>query len=114
MQPWKNYRVVINPKEKSKKFILDDSISPKAKTPTWWVDYNSVKHNRTGHYQKKSTNYAKANLRNLFYAFAALFILEQTLIEKTIVDRNETLSTDLESKLFADQLSFYTNVLTVH
>lgn len=38
------------------------------KVPQWWKDHNGVKHNRY-------LNYAKANLKNVFYAFAALACL---------------------------------------
>ena len=110
MQPWKNFKVVKNPNPGAKKYILDDA--NKAKTPSWWNDYNSVKHNRTGIYQKHSTNYAKANLRNLFYAFSALFILDVKLMEKHRLSK-EIIPVELESKLFTDQLSFYTYLLCV-
>lgn len=112
IQPWKNYKVVKNMNPGAKKFILDDTTRPKGKTPTWWNDYNSVKHNRTGHFQKHATNYAKANLRNLFHAFAALFILERMLLEQ-IGTRKDKLSIEMESKLFIDNLPFYTVLLSV-
>lgn len=38
------------------------------KSPDWWQDYNSVKHNR-------NINYEKANLSNVLNSIAALFIL---------------------------------------
>lgn len=44
LQPWKNFNVMLNPNPKAKKFILDETVSPKGKTPSWWNDYNSVKH----------------------------------------------------------------------
>lgn len=110
LQPWKKFKVVKNPNPGAKKYILDDV--NKAKTPSWWTDYNSVKHNRTGIYQKHSTNYAKANLRNLFYAFSALFILDVKLMEKHRMSK-ETIPVEFESKLFTDQLSFYTYLLCV-
>lgn len=96
IQPWKNFRVIINSNPKAKRYILDETRAPKAKTPFWWTDYNSVKHNRTGQFHKNSTNYAKANLRNLFYAFAALFILEEKLMEMNINSKEDRISTDLE------------------
>lgn len=113
IQPWKDFKVIRNPNEGAKKFILDEMNTPKGKTPFWWNDYNSVKHNRTGRFQKHSSNYAKANLRNLFYAFAALFILEASLMEKIQTSREDRVSTSLESKLFADVLPFYTVMLSV-
>ena len=113
IQPWKNFGVTINTKPNAKKYILDEKRTPKAKTPSWWTDYNSVKHNRTGHYQKNLTNYAKANLRNLFYAFAALFILEEKLMNKIKKNSNDRVPTDLESKLFSNDVSLYTTVLRI-
>ena len=38
------------------------------KSPDWWQDYNSVKHNR-------NDNFEKANLSNTLHSIAALFIL---------------------------------------
>lgn len=113
IEPWKKFRIIRNPKPKAKKFILDDTNTPKAKTPFWWNDYNSVKHDRTGHYQKNATNYAKANLRNLFYAFAALFTLETKLMEKMFTDKDDTVSSEMESKLFTNEVSFYTTLLSI-
>ena len=113
LQPWKDFKVVRNTNPNAKKYILDETCNPKGKTPAWWNDYNSVKHNRTGYYQKHSTNYAKANLRNLFYAFSALFMMEVRLMEKTRTGRDDTVSTGFESKLFTDQLSFYTVLLSI-
>ena len=113
LQPWKNFRTIRNPNPDAKKYILDENNIPKAKTPGWWNDYNSVKHNRTGHYQKFATNYAKANLRNLFYTFAALFILEVKLMEETKTGADDTVPVGLESKLFTDKPSFYTFLLNI-
>ena len=112
IQPWKNFRVLMNTNPGAKKYILDKINTPNANTPSWWNDYNSVKHNRTGHYQNHATNYAKANLQNLFYAFAALFILERKLMEEMQTGK-ETVSTSLKSKLFVDELPFYTVLLSV-
>ena len=111
LQPWKGFIVIKNPNNEAKRYILDESIKPKPKTPFWWIDYNSVKHNRTGRYEKNSTNYAKANLKNLLYAFAALYSLEVKLVEKTKSQREDTVPTELESRLFIEDLSFYTYLL---
>lgn len=109
LQPWKGFIVVRNTNEGAKKYILEE----KAKTPNWWNDYNSVKHNRTGHHKKHSLNYSKANLKNLFYAFAALFLMEVKLIEAVRKTPNDMVPPTMESHLFAEELSFYTYLLSV-
>lgn len=111
VQPWKGFIVIKNPNDRAKRFILDESISQKSRTPSWWNDYNSVKHNRTGRYEKHSTNYAKANLKNLFYAFAGLYTLEVKLMETCNRQRKETIPTEMESRLFKEELTFYTYLL---
>lgn len=114
LQPWMNYKVVKNENQGAKKYILDMAASPKSKTPSWWNDYNSVKHNRTGRFDKHSTNYAKANLRNLFQAFSALFVIEVELMKKMYKKgENESISIEAESKLFKEDLPFYTYLLSV-
>lgn len=40
IEPWKGFAVKINPIPGAKKYILDDTLSPKAKTPEWWNSYN--------------------------------------------------------------------------
>lgn len=107
-QPWKNYTIVKNPHEGAKKYVLGAS----AKTPQWWNDYNAVKHDRTGRFERHSLNYSKANLKNLFYAFAALFSLEIRLME-TAKKQDDTISVGMESQLFSEHLSFYTYLLRV-
>lgn len=113
ISPWDRFVVIKNPKEGGKRFILDESISPKAKTPKWWNDYNSAKHNRTGKYGKYSTNYAKANLRNIFIAFSALYSLEVLLMTTLFSEQEKPISVELESKLFDEDLPFYTKLLSV-
>lgn len=113
LQPWKGFKVVKNENDGSKKYILDVNCTPKAKTPTWWNDYNSAKHNRTGSYERHSTNYAKANLRNLLSAFAALYALEVQLLIMAENNEREKLPTNLESRLFKEDLPFYTYLLSV-
>lgn len=113
LQPWKNFNVIINPKLGAKKYILDTNVSPKAKTPSWWNDYNSVKHNRTGQYEKHSSNFAKANLKNLFWAFSGLYSLEVALLGVLSRNYKECLHNGFESRLFYENLSFYTYVLNV-
>lgn len=52
------------------------------KTPYWWKKYNEVKHGR-------SMNYRKANLKNILYALASLYLLEEYLYKKIIKEGDE-------------------------
>ncbi|HAM14815.1 MAG TPA: hypothetical protein DCP91_02920 [Eggerthellaceae bacterium] len=113
LKPWFGYSVMRNDRIGAKKYILDERCKPKSKTPSWWNDYNSVKHNRTGRFEKRSTNYAKANLRNLFLAFSGLYSLEVKLMETAYMHGETMTSTDLESRLFLEDLPFYTHLLRV-
>jgi hypothetical protein len=42
---------------------------------SWWSDYNKIKHNRTDKDNNGRYNYQKANLKNVLYAIASLYIL---------------------------------------
>ena len=52
-------------------------------SPKWWSAYNKVKHSRTYKIDKNSakSNYTRANLGNVCYAFAALYILEKAYMQ---------------------------------
>jgi len=55
--------------------------------PTWWEDYNDIKHNRViGN--NRSENYKKANQENIINAFCALYQIEMYFY-KSIIDRNK-------------------------
>ena len=62
-------------------------------TPTWWREYNNVKHGRT-------LNYKKANLENVLYTLASLYLLEEYLHRK-VRKQNEEDFIRPESNLFA-------------
>jgi len=96
--PWSKYRIE---KYRDKKNRLGYRLEDKAETPSWWNDYNLVKHNRTSIVQNDSsiTNYSKANLGNLCSAFAALYILEKAFMDT--VGTEDDLSSFIDfSKLF--------------
>jgi len=76
IKPWNRFRVVKNENKGAKKYILDESFKPKSKTPTWWLDYNKVKHNRTGKFGKHSNNYSKANLKICFILLQRYILLK--------------------------------------
>lgn len=80
LQPWKNYRIE---KYKQKNGHIGYRLEGKSQTPSWWSDYNKVKHHRTSSIGKEETqtNYSKANLGNLSNAFSALYILERAFMD---------------------------------
>lgn len=62
--------------------------------PSWWGDYNKVKHNRA-----ENDNIKLANLKNVFNALAALFILNRYLCK--IVCSNKIMKEpEIKSNLF--------------
>lgn len=46
------------------------------KSPTWWSDYNKIKHERTSRDPEGQINFEKANLKNMVLSLSALFSLE--------------------------------------
>lgn len=60
-------------------------------SPTWWRDYNALKHRRND-----SDNFKNGNLKNVFDSLAALYILNRYLCKKisegTVVKDPETQS----------------------
>lgn len=74
IKPWKKFIVE---KYKDKKGVVRFRCSKKYDTPTWWKDYNKVKHQRISLSKddKINENYTKANLKNTAESFGALFIL---------------------------------------
>lgn len=80
ISPWKKFRTeTYTASNNSHRYRLSEN----SFIPFWWADYNKVKHNRTSAIDDSSTqiNYSKANLRNVSYAFAALYILEVSYME---------------------------------
>ena len=77
-------------------YKLDD----KCETPTWWRDYNKVKHSRTSCTEDGGVNYQRANFGNLVQAFAALYVLEVFYAE--VLERKaEPYGVSTDSKLFS-------------
>ena len=73
---------------------------PGKKMPTWWKDYNSVKHARTTIAEDGLVNYQLANFGNLVQAFAALYILE-VFYASVLEAKANTYEVTLNSKLFS-------------
>lgn len=64
-------------------------------SPSWWSDYNDVKHNRAEQEDNGRYNYQKANLKNVLFSFAALYLLLTKLSEELDLKKSS-----LESRLF--------------
>lgn len=70
------------------------------KSPSWWLAYNNVKHDKDGIDDEiGEKNYTKANLKNVFYALAALYLLNTTFIEFISKNSSENINYE-KSKLF--------------
>ena len=78
--PWENFSICQKLKTNKQLYYAPDDGKH---VPSWWVDYNTVKHNRTSlnSDNPNETNYKKANLKNLIYAFAALYTLEKAYMQ---------------------------------
>ena len=77
----KNFPNIVNQKVEMNKLELQPFINwSETNSPVWWKNYNDVKHNRLG-------NYRNANLKNVTYSLAALYILELYYV-KIIGDRD--------------------------
>ena len=78
--PWKGFRTEISIARGGRRHHrIVDGYS----TPNWWSDYNYVKHKRTFASTgiPSRLNYSKANLKNVSYAFSALYVLEMAFME---------------------------------
>ncbi len=69
----------------------------------WWNAYNDIKHRRYETNDAGRYNYTKANLKNVLYAMAALYILNCTLYER-LKDSDENDFNPLDSILFDDRV----------
>ena len=94
--PWKNW---LYERYRDSNHALRYRLKGNAKTPTWWIAYNSVKHQRTQILENGYTNYTKANLMNLIHCFAALYILESEYLA-TLNGEQEPVDGVSQSRLF--------------
>lgn len=97
----KNYRV-------NTKYPYDiKNISPLVKfadaTSDWWQAYNDVKHRRMETNEAGRSNYTKANLKNVLFAMAALYILNRKLYD-SLEDDGKASDEILISNLFESRL----------
>lgn len=100
----KNYRV-------NTRYPYDiKNISPLVKfsdsVSDWWQAYNMIKHNRLGSNEAGRFNYTKANLKNVLYAIAALYILNRNLYDSLEGDKNIIKTADriMVSEIFDDDI----------
>ena len=69
-----------------------------SKNPTWWTDYNKVKHSRTSIDSSRGlVNYEKANQINVIQSIGALFILNRLMMKELNEDAYQTID---RSRLF--------------
>lgn len=76
---------------------FSDSISD------WWQAYNDIKHRRMGTNEAGRYNYKKANLKNVLYAMAALYILNRN-IYASLADDGKSGEEVLVSNIFEGKL----------
>ena len=94
VKPWEKFVVE---KYKDKNGVIRFRCLKNYDTPTWWKDYNKVKHQRISLSKddKINVNYTKANLKNTAESFGALYVLLLAYAE--VLNIRERL---IESKLF--------------
>ena len=96
VQPWRKWMYEeYHDSKGAKRYRLTGG----SKTPSWWLDYNSIKHSRTSIDENGEVNYVKANQENIILCFAALFVLETDYIF-TLLRGDEPKCDIEESKLF--------------
>lgn len=86
--------------KKNENILISNSSSSAS---NWWSDYNSVKHNRTIFNKSKRINYYKANLKNVIYSLAALYVLEIALLQQS-GNKNNLQSFINKSEMFEKNL----------
>lgn len=70
------------------------------KIPSWWSEYNDVKHHRAETTKEGVYNFLKANLHNVLNSIAALYLLELAVLELSANDSDDCEHFKNESKLF--------------
>ncbi len=91
IKPWSGWQYANYVDEKKKNIA----------SPSWWKDYNGVKHNRIGMVDGMYY-YKKANQNNVIYALAALFQVEMYFYNLLADNENLERKTPLpKSKLFS-------------
>ncbi|MBM4764689.1 hypothetical protein [Bacillus sp. B15-48] len=75
--------------------------NPEYQSPSWWSNYNKVKHNRSNKDTEGNFYFEEANLGNVLNALAGLFVLEMYSYKKISEEQNERFTIPLpKSQLF--------------
>lgn len=74
-------------------------------TPTWWSDYNKIKHHRTSKNKNGYENFTLANLHNMIMCYGALYVLEMSFIE-FLEENDGTNYAIFESDLFSFSMPY--------
>ena len=96
LQSWKDYEVL---KYKDKKG--NERFKPVKDVPTWWADYNAIKHKRMT--AGSNSNFKKANLENAVNALTGLYSLLLSFVSYFKLDLINN-SIDFRSKLFNENM----------
>lgn len=95
VKPWENFGYT---QYTDKTGVTRYKLLQDCKTPSWWSDYNKMKHQRTSRNPDGEINFVKANLKNMVLSLTALFSLEMLYIE--IISPETGPDYNLESQLF--------------
>lgn len=95
VKPWENFGYM---KYYDNKGVVRYKLLPDRNTPSWWSDYNKIKHKRTSRSKDGEINFVKANLKNMVLSLAALFLLEWCYMSKIPSDFGSYIE---ESKVFS-------------
>lgn len=90
---------------------IEWQLEPVYISPTWWSDYNKVKHNRTGSDNEGDTYFMQANLGNVLKALTGLFVLEMYAYKKISEDENMEIKIPLPKSQFFELTNWESNVI---
>lgn len=106
IEPWMGLCYV---SYQDKKGRTQFKLAPNTKSLFWWKEHNDVKHQRLDvSIKTQNDNFGKANLKNVIYAFGALYILEITLLQN-VGTKNDLEAFMNDGKLFQPRPRFVTS-----
>ena len=104
IDPWTSFEVeTYQDKKGAIRYRIKDS--KRNHTPVWWKEYTEVKHQRSFTDKIGMLNYQKANLGNLCYAIAGLYILENNYFDQVGDSKDKAYME--KSKIFEPHFSSY-------